>query len=165
MSLSAINSKYKKLIGIAGSVVILDQITKAVILFKLPLYHSIIVVPDFFDITHIRNRGAAFGLFANQNSAWLGIFFILISILAIGFVFYLYINTPKTPPLPSTALALIFGGALGNLIDRIRFGEVVDFLDCHIGTLHWPAFNVADSTISIGIAIIMILLVFKKMPN
>ena len=165
MNLSAINSKYKKLAGIAGSVVILDQITKAVILLKLPLYNSIIVIPGFFCITHIRNRGMAFGLLANRNSDLLGIFFMLISILAICFVLYLYMNTPKTHPLLSTALALIFGGAFGNLIDRIRFGEVVDFLDCHIGTLHWPAFNIADSTISIGIAIIMILLVFKKMPN
>ena len=164
MIMPATNRKYKKLAGIAGLVVVLDQITKAIIVLKLPLYSSIIVIPGFFNITHIRNRGAAFGFLANQSSTLLGIFFILISVLALFFVFYIYINTPKTHPLPSTALALIFGGALGNLIDRIRFGEVVDFLDCYIGTLHWPAFNVADSTISVGIVIFVILVIFKKIP-
>ena len=163
--LSVINLKYVKLAGIAGIIVIVDQITKAVIITKLPAYHSISVIPGFFNITHIRNPGGAFGFLANHGSEWLSIFFLFVSVSAVFLIIYLYKNTPKTYPLLATGLAMIFGGAIGNLIDRIRFGEVVDFIDCYIGTMHWPAFNVADSMISIGIAIFIIHLLFKKLPN
>jgi signal peptidase II len=80
-------------------------------------------------------------------------------------IFLLYKNTPKTHSLLAAGFALIFGGAAGNLIDRIRFGKVVDFLDFYIGNLHWPAFNIADSAITIGIAIFIFHILFKKMPE
>jgi signal peptidase II len=89
----------------------------------------------------------------------------LISSLAVGLIFYFYRNTPKTHPLLATGFALIFGGALGNLIDRVRFGKVVDFLDFYLGSYHWPAFNIADSAITVGVAIFLIHLVFKKLPE
>ena len=158
------NDKYKRLAVVAGSVVIFDQVTKAVILLTLPLYRSIPVIPGFFNITHIHNVGGAFGFLANQSSGLRAIFFLFVSSLAICLIFYFYKNTPKTHPLLATGFALIFGGAIGNMIDRIRFGEVVDFLDFYIGNLHWPAFNVADSAISIGIVIFVFHLLFKKMP-
>ena len=157
-------NKYKRLIAVACFVVIVDQITKALILYNLPLHHSISVIPGFFSLTHIHNPGGAFGFMANQSSGLINIFFLFISLLAIFLIIYLYRNTPKTHPLLATGFTLIFGGAIGNMIDRIRFGEVVDFLDCYLGSLHWPAFNVADSAITIGITIFMFHFLFKKLP-
>lgn len=157
--------KYTRLAGVSGLVVILDQITKAAILINLPLHHSISVIPGFFNLTHIHNPGGAFGFMANQSSSLRSVIFLLVSILAIGLVYYFYKNTPKTHTWLATGFALIFGGAIGNLIDRIRFGKVVDFLDFYVGNYHWPAFNVADSAITVGIAIFLFHLLFKKMPE
>jgi len=165
MILSKIDAKYLKLASVAGLVIIIDQITKAVILSFIPLYRSIAVVPRFFSLTHIQNPGGAFGFMSNQSSSLLNIIFLFVVSLAICLVFYFYINTPKKYNLLSTGFALIFGGAIGNMIDRIRFGKVVDFLDFYIGDFHWPAFNVADSAISVGIVIFLFHLLFKKMPE
>lgn len=160
-----LNSKYTKIVGIAGLIVILDQITKAVILNTLPLYDSISVIPGFFSLTHIQNPGGAFGFMANHSSNLRQIIFLFVSSLALGLIFYFYKNTSRTHPFLATGFAMIFGGAVGNMIDRIRFGKVVDFLDFYLGNLHWPAFNVADSTISIGMAIFLFHLIFKKIPD
>lgn len=157
--------KYIKLAIIAGLIVIFDQITKAVILNAMPLYHSVPVIPGFFSLTHIHNPGGAFGFLANQSSSIRNFLFLFISLLAICLIFYFYKNTPKTHPLLSTGFAMIFGGAIGNLIDRIRFGKVVDFLDFYIGNLHWPAFNVADSAVTVGIFIFIFHLLLKKLPE
>ena len=159
------NNKYSLLASVAGLIVIADQITKALILKSMPLYHSVSVIPGFFNITHVQNPGGAFGFLANQSSSLRTIVFLLISSLAVGLIFWFYKNTPKTHPWLASAFAMIFGGAIGNLIDRIRFGKVVDFLDFYLGDLHWPAFNVADSAISIGITVFIIHLVFKKLPK
>ena len=159
------NSKYMRLAGVAGLIVIVDQITKALIVKSMPLYHSVPVIPGFFNITHIQNPGGAFGFLANQSSSLRTIVFLLISSLAVGLIFWFYKNTPKTHPWLANAFAMIFGGAIGNLIDRIRFRKVVDFLDIYLGDLHWPAFNIADSAISIGIAIFIYHLLFKKLPE
>jgi len=159
------NSKYMRLAGVAGLIVIVDQIAKALILKSMPLYHSVPVIPGFFNITHIQNPGGAFGFLANQSSSLRTIVFLLISSLAVGLIFWFYKNTPKTHPWLANAFAMIFGGAIGNLIDRIRFRKVVDFLDIYLGDLHWPAFNIADSAISIGIAIFIFHLLFKKLPE
>jgi len=156
--------RYIKLFVISGLVVIFDQITKFLILENLPLFHSTIVIPGFFNITHILNPGGAFGFMAHQTSNLRNLLFLLASSIAICFIFYFYKNISKTQPLLSSGLALIFGGAIGNLIDRIRFGKVVDFLDFYIGSHHWPAFNIADSAITIGITIFVFHLLFKKMP-
>ena len=160
-----ISDKYIKLVSVAGLVVLLDQITKALILHNMPLYNSISVIPGFFNLTHVQNPGGAFGFMANQSPNLRIILFLIVSFLAICLILFLYINTPKTHPLLATGFAMIFGGAIGNLIDRIRFGKVVDFLDFYIGNLHWPAFNVADSSVSVGIAIFIFHLLFKKMPK
>ena len=157
-------NKYIRLALVAGLVVSTDQITKALILKYLPLHKSIPVIEGFFDITHVLNPGGAFGFMARQNSSVRNWLFLFLSSLAVCLVFYFYKNTPKTHRFLATGLALIFGGAIGNLIDRIRFGKVVDFLDFYIGAYHWPAFNVADSAITVGIIVFIFHILFKKMP-
>ena len=159
------SNKYGRLLIIAGAIVIADQITKAVVLSNMALYQSITLIPGFFSLTHIHNPGGAFGFLAQQDaSIRIGIF-ILASSVAIFFIFLFYRQIPKTHPFLSAGLALIFGGAIGNLIDRLRFGKVVDFLDFYVGNLHWPAFNVADSAITVGVAIFIAHLLFRKLPE
>ncbi len=155
----------KPFIGIAALVVVLDQITKWLVLAKLPLYHAITVIPGFFNLTHIRNPGGAFGFMAAGSQDIRNLLFIGVSIAAMGLIAYFYRNTPKSHPYLASSLAMIFGGAVGNLVDRLRFGEVVDFLDFYIGAAHWPAFNVADSAISVGIAIFIAHVLLGKMPE
>ncbi len=162
-------NKYIRLLCISGLIVISDQITKALILIKVPLYRFhgevITVIPGFFNIIHVRNQGGAFGFLADQSSAVRNVLFIFVSALATALVFYFYKTTPKTKPVLASGLALIFGGAIGNLIDRLRFGNVVDFLDVYIGNLHWPTFNIADSAITIGIAIFIFHFLFRDFDD
>ena len=146
-------------------VVLLDQATKLLVLAKMPLYQSIPVIEGFFNLTHIRNPGGAFGFMAASSQGVRNLLFIGVSIVAMGLIVYFYRSTPKTYPYLASALAMIFGGAVGNLIDRLRFGEVVDFLDVYVGAYHWPAFNVADSAITVGITIFIAHLVLGKMPE
>jgi signal peptidase II len=158
------HGKYTKLFGISGLVVLLDQVTKLLVIKNLPLFHSTTVISGFFNITHILNPGGAFGFLAHQNSHFRNLLFLLASSIAIGFIYFFYKNVSNTQPLLASGLALIFGGAIGNLMDRIRFGKVVDFLDFYIGSHHWPAFNVADSAITVGITVFLFHLLFKKLP-
>nr|CBX31389.1 Lipoprotein signal peptidase [uncultured Desulfobacterium sp.] len=155
-------NKYLKLIFIAGIVILLDQATKIIVLKYMPLYHSISIIPGFFNLTHIHNPGGAFGFLAGQSPFVRKLAFIVVSFLALCFILYFYRVTPRKYPMLATALALIFGGAAGNLVDRIRFGKVVDFLDIYIRNLHWPAFNIADSAISIGMCILLFHILLKK---
>jgi signal peptidase II len=157
-------SNYTKLAVISGLVVIIDQITKILIFKNLPLYHSITIIPGFFNITHIHNPGGAFGFMAHQNSSLRNFLFILLASIAVCFIFYFYKSTNRTHPFLASGFALILGGAIGNLIDRIRFGKVVDFLDFYVHNYHWPAFNIADSAITVGVTIFIFHLLFKKMP-
>lgn len=158
-------NKYLKLIFIAGIVILLDQVTKIIVLKYMPLYHSIPIIPGFFSLTHIHNPGGAFGFLAGQGPLVRKLVFIVVSFLALCLILYFYRVTPRSYSLLSTALALIFGGAAGNLVDRIRFGKVVDFFDFYIANMHWPAFNIADSAISIGMCILLFHILFKKMPD
>ncbi len=150
---------------IAGCVVALDQMTKALVLKTMALYHSIPVIPGFFSLTHIRNPGGAFGFMARQGPGVRAFLFLAVSLLAILLLFYLYRKIPRSYQWLSAGLALIMGGAIGNLIDRIRFGEVVDFLDFYAGAYHWPAFNVADSAVTVGILVLLIHMVLGKLPE
>jgi signal peptidase II len=159
------NNKYTKLVVIGGITIMLDQFTKELILRYLPFNRTVPVIEGFFNITHIHNPGGAFGLMANLGPTMRSIIFLFISSLAVGIIFYFYRKTPAKYSLLATAFALIFGGAIGNLIDRVRFGIVIDFLDFYVGQLHWPAFNIADSAITIGIGIFLYHLLFKKMPE
>lgn len=150
---------------IAGLVVVLDQVTKYLVMTHIPLYHSIPVIPGFFNLTHIYNPGGAFGFMATGSTGMRNLLFIGVSTLAIGLIVYFYRNTPRSHRYLASALAMIFGGAVGNLIDRLRFGAVIDFLDVYVGAHHWPAFNVADSAITIGITIFIAHVVLGKMPE
>jgi signal peptidase II len=158
-------SKYGRLAIVTLIVVAADQITKSMVLDSMPLFRSIPVIPGFFNLTHIHNPGGAFGFLSGQNSQLQRLLFLLVSSLAIGLILYFYVKTPRSFRLLSFGLALVFSGAVGNLIDRIRMGKVVDFLDFYIGDLHWPAFNVADSAVSIGMLIFLYHLLFKKLPE
>jgi signal peptidase II len=136
-------------------VVLLDQATKAWILTTLKLHEGFPLIDGFFNIVHVRNPGAAFGFLAGAPPLFRSIFFVAVTVAAIALILhYLRVNRIEEPYLVS-ALALILAGAVGNLIDRIRFGEVVDFLDVYIGSQHWPAFNVADSAITVGAGVLM----------
>jgi len=155
--------KLKLLALVSGSVLLLDLATKALVLAMLPLGKSVPVIPGFFDITHVHNPGGAFGFLAGMSAELRGVLFIAVSLLAAGLIVYFYWQTPPGQRL-AFGLALVFGGAVGNLVDRIRFGIVVDFLDVYVGDLHWPAFNVADSAITIGVFIFAFHLLFQKNP-
>jgi signal peptidase II len=157
--------KRNLIIFILGAIVVitLDQITKAAITEKLFMYGSHNVIDGFFNLVYVTNPGAAFGFLAGAPEIFRYLFFIGITVLAILLIIYYILKSKSQDVLIVISLTLIFGGAVGNLIDRIRFGAVVDFLDFYIGTWHWPAFNVADSAISVG-AVLMIweMLVSRK---
>jgi len=135
--------------------VAIDQGTKAYIVAALDLHQSWPVFPGFFSITHVRNPGAAFGFLAEASPLFRVAFFIAITLIALGLILYYLGRSTEAEARQAAGLSLIFTGAVGNLIDRVRFGEVVDFLDVYWGVHHWPAFNVADSAITIG-AILLI---------
>jgi signal peptidase II len=157
-----LKNKYAALMIIAGLVIGLDQITKLLILRYLPLYDVIPIIPGFLDIIHLQNPGVAFGMFSANHSNIQQIVLMSASLVAVCVIFYFYSQTTNEYRFMLLGFALIFGGAIGNFIDRIRMGRVVDFIDVYIGNLHWPAFNVADSAISIGIAIFLYHMIFKR---
>ena len=163
------SKQWRRLFLIAGGVVLVDQITKWLVILHLPLYRfsgdSVSLIPGLFSLTHIRNTGGAFGLLADLSPLFRGIIFLGLATVAAVLLIYLYLKTPPTYVWLAGALAAILGGALGNLIDRFRFGYVVDFFDFYVGNWHWPFFNFADSAITIGVTIFVIHLVFNKMPG
>lgn len=143
---------------IAALVVVFDALTKWMIVERIDLHESVPLVPDLFQLVHVRNTGAAFGIGANAESALVPIL-LNIGAIAVFFIVVVYaFRTAVTDRLLQVGLHLILGGAIGNLVDRFRFRYVVDFLDFYV-TLggrehHWPAFNVADSAICVGIALL-----------
>ena len=153
------------MILVSSGIVIADQVTKYWITRHLALHEHIVVIHNFFNITHVLNPGGAFGFFANGSPGLRKFIFLFLSSLVALFVVWLYKKTARDLVALSIGLALIFGGALGNLIDRFRFGKVVDFLDFYLGTIHWPAFNIADSAISIGMCILIYHVVLNKIPD
>lgn len=137
--------------------VILDQWSKVLVIQALQLYESVVIVPDLFNLVHVTNAGAAFSLLADINSPWRHYFFLGIGSLAvIGMSYASWKLAPISRYYP-LALGMIAGGAIGNLIDRVRLGAVVDFLDFYVGRYHWPAFNVADSAICTGAVIFLVI--------
>lgn len=139
----------------AAAVVALDQITKAAVSSRFLLHESYAVINGFFNLVYVMNPGAAFGFLANASAAFRCVFFTGVTAVAILLIIYYLVKHQHESIITVFSLTLIFGGAVGNLIDRIRFGAVVDFLDVYVSTYHWPAFNVADSAITVG-AILMI---------
>jgi signal peptidase II len=155
-------AKIRFLSLVAVSVLILDLASKALVLAHLPVGTSVPVIPGFFNLTHVHNPGGAFGFLAGMSPQVRAAVFIFASLAAAGLILWIYFQTPPQQRLLAFGLALVFGGALGNLVDRVRFGVVVDFLDLYVGDLHWPAFNVADSAITIGVLIFAAHVFFAK---
>jgi len=141
--------------GIAGAVLALDQATKAWVLSAFTLYESVPVVEGWFHLTYVRNPGAAFGLFSGRAAAFRVPFFLTVTAVALVVIALVARRLPVGRRWTLAALALVFGGAVGNLIDRVRWGEVVDFLDVFWKAHHWPAFNVADAAISVGMVLLL----------
>lgn len=156
------SQKYTLMLIIAPLVVLLDQVTKLLILKHIMLHDTLTVIPGFLNITHIRNSGVAFGIFSRQSSNLKQLLLMSASLAAVCLIFYFYHKSVHTSRVMMTAFALIFGGAVGNLIDRLRLGQVIDFIDVYLGDMHWPSFNVADSAISIGVVVLMYYVLFKK---
>ncbi len=135
----------------AATIVVLDQCSKACVTTCFGLYESKTVIPGLFSLTHITNTGVAFGLMSGEGGAWKQYGFLLVSLLAIGLIVHFFRQMKTQGPMPVLALGMLLGGAVGNTIDRLRLGNVVDFLDFYVGRHHWPAFNVADAAITCGV--------------
>lgn len=141
---------------VAAAVIVIDQITKLWIMAQFSLYDQLEVVPRFFNLVYVTNTGAAFGLLAGSKTWLRQAFFVTVSLVALTVIVIAHGHLKKQSRLFVYALGLIGGGAVGNLIDRLRFGSVVDFLDFYLGTYHWPAFNVADSAITTGVGLFLL---------
>lgn len=141
---------------LALSVLVLDQTTKHLVTSTLTLYASVPVIPGLFHITVVTNRGALFGMLHDLPDPYRAALFTAVPIIAVGLMLVFQYHAAATETLTQTGLSLILGGALGNLIDRVRLGYVIDFLDVFIGSHHWPAFNVADSSICVGVGLLLV---------
>ena len=165
------NKKWPILLSIGLLIIFLDQSTKIWVDHLLGQTESRTVIPSYFELVHYRNPGAAFGMFASWASPWRETFFYCVSALAMSFLIYYFIKTPVFQKNILVSLSMIIGGALGNLIDRIFRGNVVDFLLFHwnnkvarfsifgknyILDLVWPAFNIADAAISVGVLLLIV---------
>jgi signal peptidase II len=149
---------------IAFFVVVLDRLAKWVVERNIPLHDGIQIIPGFFRLTHLENRGAAFGLFADSPSPWKVATLVLFSVVALIVVSTLLWKNSHTMSTTGVGLALILGGAVGNLWDRLTAGHVTDFLLFYVGRYQWPAFNVADSAIVVGACLLVYEIMFTKTP-
>jgi signal peptidase II len=140
---------------IAAGVLVADQVTKVMLVDWLPLHARYEVIDGLFTINHVQNYGAAFGLFANVSGGLSRWVLVVVSIGAVGLI-WAYAREGWHEPKIVIAFGMILGGALGNLVDRLRLGYVVDFLDLHWGPYHWPSFNVADAAITVGAVILFL---------
>jgi signal peptidase II len=190
--------RYVLLSSVAGTVIVVDQLTKLSIMQNMRLHESIPIIPNLFSLTYIRNPGAAFGLLAGSSNAFRMLFFGVTSLFALALLGTILMRLPARDWAGQLSIAAILGGAIGNLVDRLKYGEVIDFLDVYIigpdfqfhvdryqigpfhigsylldfsvgpylldfsGPHHWPAFNVADSAISVGVVFLIIHFAFEK---
>jgi signal peptidase II len=150
-----------RVLALGGGVVVLDQLTKAIVLSHLSPAAHVAVVPSFVNLTLVMNPGLAFGLLGGVPVGWRWLVAVL-SLVALAVLARVALRVlPDGTWLDHVAIGLIFGGAIGNLIDRLRFGAVVDFVDVHFRGYHWPAFNVADSSITVGVALLALRLLLR----
>ena len=140
---------------IAMAILATDQVTKALLVGWLPLHARYDVIDGLLTINHVQNYGAAFGLFANVSGDLLRWILVVVSIAAVGLI-WAYAREGWHEPKIVVAFGMILGGALGNLVDRLRLGYVVDFIDVHWGSYHWPSFNAADAAITVGAVILFL---------
>lgn len=155
MTTHELAKKLGVLAGLAAAVVALDQATKAWVLGSFALYESRPVVPGLFRFTYLRNPGAAFSFLADQAESFRRPFFLGVTAVALAVILGVVARLPPKRGWTLAGLSLVFGGAVGNLIDRVRWGEVIDFLDVFWKTHHWPPFNVADSAITVGMVVLL----------
>jgi len=141
---------------IAGLIVALDQVTKALVDDFMTLHESRTIVEGLVRLTYVQNRGAAFGILSDAGLPYQSLMFSVVSLLALLAIALYAWRMPVQSRLPQTALAMVMGGAVGNLLDRARLGYVIDYVDMYWGPHHWPAFNVADSAITVGVALLVI---------
>lgn len=142
------------LLIVAPLLLIVDQLSKLYIDRNFFLGESVSVFTNFFHITYIRNKGAAFGILS--GSPWRVPFFVTIAIVAAGAILWYLYTTRPDQKLLQISLVMIFSGAIGNVIDRVRLAEVIDFIDVHWYQHHWPAFNIADSAITVGVGLMIV---------
>ncbi len=141
---------------IIALVIVADQLTKVWVVAHFAMFESREVVPGLFNLTYLTNKGAAFGFLNGDYGAWRQVFFVVIAVLAFVVLMVALRQLKGQGKAYSVALGLIGGGAVGNLLDRLRLGAVVDFLDFYYQGHHWPAFNVADSAITVGVTLFII---------
>ena len=144
------DTRYRVVLGVGVGALVLDQLTKLWVMASLPYYGAVTVIPGFFDLVNIRNRGAAFGFLNRSDIEWQFWLFFAATLVSAGVIFMLARSAQRGEKLLFWGLGMVLGGAVGNLVDRIRFRAVVDFLDFYVGQWHWPAFNVADIAICCG---------------
>jgi signal peptidase II len=154
--------KYLWVASVALAIVLLDQVTKLWIAASMRLHQSIPIIEGFFDLTYVRNTGAAFSMFAGHSATFRVPFFVIVSTVAVVVILSFVRSTPANQKAALLGCAFVLGGAVGNLIDRIAYGEVIDFLDVYYRGWHWPAFNVADTFISTGVILLLIRGVFTR---
>lgn len=158
MALTSKQRGWILLAAFALGIVVLDQATKlwAESDLKQRPGQTIVVLDDFLALKYARNPGAAFSLFKDWSPRARGVFFVLVSVAAVAAMIWLYRRMPERRKLYEWALGLLIGGAIGNLIDRLRFNEVIDFIDMHWKDSHWPTYNVADVAIVVGIGLVLL---------
>jgi signal peptidase II len=162
IAIRKIERKYWLLMVILLIMLISDQATKALVIRYVPEGETIRLVEGYLNLTHVRNQGAAFGILAKAGPWVQRYFFIPISVCASIVILAIIFRAKEVETLKIIALSLVLSGALGNLMDRWRWGAVVDFIDVHYGSLHWPSFNMADASISIGVILLSALLIFDQ---
>ena len=149
-------------VAIAVVVFVADQVTKAVVQRSIPEHTTVPIIPHFFNLINTNNTGAAFGLFSDSPAPWKTMLLIVISSALLAMVIAVMWRTQRLRWVTGAGLALILGGALSNLFDRIRLGRVVDFLDVYYRSYHWPTFNLADSAIVVGAGFLVFQLLFLE---
>lgn len=142
----------------------LDLVTKLLVIQTMPVGSQIPVVHGFFNLVHVHNKGAAFSLLHSISVGFTRPFFIITTSLVLGVVGYLWWRLPPANWPAALGYSLIMAGAVGNLIDRLRLGEVIDFLDFYWGRYHWPAFNVADTLVCLGAAVLVWVILTEERP-
>jgi len=157
-------NRFSRLVWVVIAVVVFvaDQVTKAVVEDSIPEHTTVPVLPHFLNLIHTRNAGAAFGLFSDSPAPWKTVLLIVVSSLLLAMVIALMWRNQQLRWETGVGFALILGGALSNLFDRIRFGRVVDFLDVYCRSYHWPTFNLADSAIVVGAGFLVFQLLFLE---
>lgn len=156
---------YLVLASVSGFCITIDQLTKIYIHTQFRLGETFPVIAGYFHLTYVRNPGAAFGFMAEADPGFRSFFFSLVAPLAVLFILLLVRSLDANERVQTCALSLIAGGAIGNYIDRLRLGYVIDFLDLHYKTWSWPAFNLADCSIVLGVGVLFILLLIETLEE